>query len=81
MLCLKHLKGLSSDTSILLRLVELSELLKLDDESMTPAQAYTAVRETVPNDKFLRPTLDALKKPLGSMVQCHGFGACMDAPS
>ena len=54
-------------------------MLELDDESLTPAQAYSAVRETVPNDKYLRPMLEALKKPLGSLVQCHGFGACMDA--
>ena len=54
-------------------------MLQLDDEWMTPAQAYSAVRETVPNDNFLRPTLESLKKPLGSLVQCHGFGACMDS--
>ena len=53
-------------------------MLELDEESMTPAQAYSAVRETVPNDRFLRPALEALKKPLSSLVQCHGFGACMD---
>lgn len=46
---------------------------------MTPAQAYAAVREVIPDDKSLRPTLEALKKPLGSLVQCHGYGACMDA--
>ena len=54
-------------------------MLELDDEIMTPAQAYSAVRETVPSDDFLRPALQTLKKPLGSLVQCHGFGACMDA--
>lgn len=58
--------------------MELSEALELDEEAMTPAQAYSAVREAVPTDKYLRPTLDALKKPLASLVQCHGFGACMD---
>ncbi|KAK3049821.1 hypothetical protein LTR09_008997 [Extremus antarcticus] len=62
------------------KLVELSQLLELDDESLTPAQAYMAVRGNVPDERWLRPTLESLKKPLGSLVQCHGFGACMDAP-
>ncbi|KAK5165562.1 uncharacterized protein LTR77_009091 [Saxophila tyrrhenica] len=62
------------------KLVELSELLQLDEESLTPAQAYTAVRSNIPSEKWLRPTLDSLKTPLSSLVQCHGFGACMDAP-
>jgi hypothetical protein len=62
------------------RLVELSELLELDEDFMTPAQAYTAIRNNVPNERYLRPTLEMLKKPLASLVECHGFGACMDAP-
>ncbi|KAK3691302.1 hypothetical protein LTR37_018708 [Vermiconidia calcicola] len=61
------------------KLVELSEMLDLDDELMTPAQAYSAIRETIPNQRYLRPSLELLKKPLASLVQCHGFGACMDA--
>ena len=53
-------------------------MLELDDESLTPAQAYSAVRQMVPKESYLRPALEALKKPLGSLTQCHGFGACMD---
>ena len=59
----------------------MSEDLKLDDEQLTPAQAYSAIRETVPSDEYLRPVLEELKNPLGSLVHCLGFGAVMDAVS
>ena len=65
-------------TKLLYRLVELSAKLELDEELMTPAQAYSAIRETVPNESYLQPTLEALKKPLASQMECRGFGACMD---
>lgn len=54
-------------------------MLEIDEEFVTPAQAYAAVRETVPNDDYLRPVLEALKKPLGNLVKCFGFGAGMDS--
>ena len=59
--------------------MELSEQLQLDDEQLTPAMAYSAIRQEVPNDGALRPVLDALKVPLSSMVQCGGFGSWMPA--
>lgn len=68
-----------ADFSMRFRLVELAGMLDLDDEFVTPAQAYSAVRNTVPNEKFLRPTLEALKQPLGAITKCQGFGAGMDA--
>lgn len=61
------------------RLVQLSEELALDDDQLTPAQAYSAIRECVPSDDHLRPTLEALKVPLAPFVQCSGFGAWMPA--
>lgn len=42
--------------------------------------AYSAIREAIPSDDFLRPMLEAMKTPLGSLVHCVGIGACMDAP-
>lgn len=59
--------------------MELSELLELDEDSMTPAEAYSAIRQSIPTGQYLRPTLEALKKPLGDIVVCHGYGACVDA--
>ena len=53
-------------------------MLELDEELITPAQMYSAIRETIPNDDFLRPTLEALKKPLSSLVQCQSFGSCLE---
>jgi hypothetical protein len=60
-------------------LIELSQQLQLDDEQMTPAQVYAAVREEVPTDDLLQPVLQSLKVPLASMVQCLGFGAVLPA--
>jgi hypothetical protein len=59
--------------------VELSEQLQLDDEQLTPAMAYSVVRQESPSDAALQPLLRALKVPLASMVQCSGFGAWMPA--
>lgn len=59
------------------RLVELSEQLELDDELMTPAQAYAMVRMELPSDDLLRPVLGKLKVRLASIVQCSGFGTVM----
>lgn len=61
------------------RLVELSEQLPLDDEQMTPAQAYAAVRREVPKNNMLRPVLNALKAPLASLVECLGLGSVLPA--
>lgn len=61
----------------MIRLVELSEKLQLDAEQLTPAQAYSAIRESVPTDDFLCPVLEELKVPLAAFVQCSGFGAWM----
>lgn len=62
------------------RLVELSEQLPLDDQQLTPAQAYAAIRQEISNDEMLRPVLEALKVPLAGIVQCLGFGAVMPTP-
>ncbi|KAK5121809.1 hypothetical protein LTR85_004684 [Meristemomyces frigidus] len=59
------------------KLVELSEQLQLDDELMTPAQAYAMIRKELPSDDLLVPVLDMLKLPLASIVECLGFGAVM----
>jgi hypothetical protein len=59
--------------------VELSEQLQLDDEQLTPAMAYSVVRQEVPGDAALQPILRALKVPLASIAQCSGFGAWMPA--
>lgn len=59
------------------RLVELSGKLATDDTDITPAQAYSAVREAVPNDAFLRPVLESLKQPLGRLVHCAHFGSLL----
>lgn len=61
------------------RLVAFSEQLQLNDEQVTPAQAYSTIRQEVPSEAFLVPVLEALKVPLGSLVQCSGFGAYMTA--
>jgi len=57
----------------------LSEQLELDDESMTPAQAYAAVRRAVLTDEMLRPILQALIVPLASVVECQGLGSVLPA--
>ncbi|KAK3117013.1 hypothetical protein LTR53_002034 [Teratosphaeriaceae sp. CCFEE 6253] len=61
------------------KLVELSELLHLDDEQMTPAMAYSAIRQEVPGDEYLKPVLEALKLPLSILAKCSGFGAWVGA--
>nr|POE72049.1 hypothetical protein CFP56_11925 [Quercus suber] len=61
------------------KLVKLSERLPLGDEQLTPAQAYSAIRETVPSDEWLRPALDALKVPLCGLTRCGGFGTVLPA--
>jgi len=66
-------------TPVLNRLVKLSEHLQLDDEQMTPAQAYSAIRESVPSGEKLKSTLEALKVPLAGLVLCSGFGAWLPA--
>ncbi len=68
-----------SSTDILCRLVHLSEQLDLDDERLTPAMMYSAIRHELPGDEFLRPVLEALKVPLAMMAQCSGFGAYVEA--
>lgn len=55
--------------------MKLSEDLPLDDDEMTPAQAYSAIRQNVASDADLRPTLDALKVPLGCIIECRGYGS------
>lgn len=57
----------------------MSENLPLDDEDMTPAQAYSATREAVSEDQDLKPALDALKLLLASSVGCKGLGAVLPA--
>ncbi|KAK5147156.1 hypothetical protein LTR32_001352 [Rachicladosporium monterosium] len=52
------------------KLVHLSEQLELDDERLTPAMIYSAIRHELPGDEFLRPVLEALK--------CSGFGAYVE---
>ncbi|KAK1807217.1 hypothetical protein LTR12_018439, partial [Friedmanniomyces endolithicus] len=59
-------------------LVHLSEQLELDDERLTPAMIYSAIRHELPGDEFLRPVLEALKVPLAMMAQCSGFGAYVE---
>ncbi|KAK5136312.1 hypothetical protein LTR08_003685 [Meristemomyces frigidus] len=58
------------------KLVELSDDLPIDDELMTPAQAYSMIRMEIPSDD-LRPVLDGLKITLASLVRCSGLGAVM----
>ncbi|KAK0259762.1 hypothetical protein LTR29_003818 [Friedmanniomyces endolithicus] len=60
------------------KLVHLSEQLELDDERLTPAMIYSAIRHELPGDEFLRPVLEALKVPLAMMAQCSGFGAYVE---
>nr|POE51869.1 hypothetical protein CFP56_26076 [Quercus suber] len=59
------------------RLVKLSERLPLDDEQLTPAQAYSAIRENVPSDDWLIPVLNALIVSLCRLAQCGGFGTVL----
>ncbi|KAF2723930.1 hypothetical protein K431DRAFT_282624 [Polychaeton citri CBS 116435] len=59
------------------KLVAMSEHLQIDDEQITPSQAYSAIKDRLPNNDYLRPTLEALKEPLGSLVNCYGFGAVL----
>lgn len=61
------------------RLVELSAKLAVNDTDITPAQAYSAVRQAVPSHRFLRPILQALKQPLGKVVHRTHFGSLLDA--
>lgn len=61
------------------RLIGLSIGLDLDDDQLTPAQAYAAVRDSVPGPAFVRPVLDALKGTLGGMVECRHFGSVVEA--
>ena len=61
-------------------MVQLAGLLELDEDSMTPAQAYSAILASCPDEASLRAMLDAMKTSLGSEVTCQGFGAVMDAP-
>lgn len=58
--------------------MELSQRLDFDDCDITPAQAYSAVREAVPDEAFLQPMLDMLKAPLGKLVRCTHFGSLLD---
>ena len=59
------------------RLIALSTNLPIDEEEITPAQAYSALRNSVPSERLLQPALDALKGPLGGIVECRGFGTVM----
>ncbi|KAH9825521.1 basic region leucin zipper [Teratosphaeria destructans] len=61
------------------RLVELSAHLDLDDDQITPAQAYAAVRREVPCARDLRPVLEALRRPLALEVRCLGLGSVVPA--
>lgn len=55
----------------------MSSNLPIDDEEITPAQAYSAIRDSVLNEQMLKPCLDALKLPLSGIVECRGFGTVM----
>lgn len=55
----------------------MSENLPIDEEEITPAQAYSAIRDSVPSEDLLKPALDALKLPLSGIVECRGFGTVM----
>lgn len=59
------------------RLVRMSENLPLDDEEITPAQAYSAVRGRVPNLQLIKPVLGTMKTVLAEHVSCKGFGSVM----
>ncbi|KAK4892951.1 hypothetical protein LTR27_008679 [Elasticomyces elasticus] len=61
------------------KLVQLSQQLDLDDEQLTPAMAYAAIKQELPSNEFLKPVLEALKIPLANLVQCSGLGAWMPA--
>ncbi|KAK6441045.1 hypothetical protein LTR95_002726 [Oleoguttula sp. CCFEE 5521] len=56
------------------KLVALSEKLELDDEILTPAQAYAAVRRALPSGRALQPVLERLKGRLAKVVECCGLG-------
>ena len=47
---------------------------------MTPAQAYSVILASCPDEAALRAMLDTMKTSLGSEVTCQGYGAVMDAP-
>lgn len=55
----------------------MSSDLPIDEEEMTPAQAYSAIRDAVPSEEMLKPCMDALKLPLSGIVECRGFGTVM----
>lgn len=57
------------------RLVRLAEAMKLDDELLTPAQAYAATKAKVSNPSMLKTILDRLKVSLAAISDCEGFGA------
>ncbi|OQO05641.1 hypothetical protein B0A48_09733 [Cryoendolithus antarcticus] len=59
------------------KLVALSEKLALDDEILTPAQAYAAVRRALPSGTSLQPVLERLKELLAKVVECCGLGTVM----
>lgn len=55
----------------------MSSNLPIDDEEITPAQAYSAIRDAVASEEMLKPCLNALKLPLSGIVECRGFGTVM----
>ncbi|QIW98855.1 hypothetical protein AMS68_004373 [Peltaster fructicola] len=60
------------------KLVCLAERLELDDDFITPAQAYSAIKAQCPQPVLLRRVLATMKSALTALVQCQGFGAVMD---
>ena len=59
------------------RLVVMSEQLPIDDSEMTPAQAYSAIRESVPDAAYVKPVMERLRVLLAPHMTCFGFGAVM----
>ncbi|KAF2162731.1 hypothetical protein M409DRAFT_69013 [Zasmidium cellare ATCC 36951] len=59
------------------KLITLSSNLPIDEEEITPAQAYSVIRDSVPSEGLLKPCLEALKGPLSGIVECRGFGTVM----
>lgn len=57
----------------------LSQQIPIDDSEMTPAQAYKAIQESVPDAAYVKPVMEALKVLLAPHVACFGFGAVMPA--
>lgn len=58
--------------------MELSEGLELEEADITPAQAYSAIRDAVPSPAYVRPALETLKQPLAQLVTCVHFGSTLD---